>query len=526
MPIAALLLVLSLVPAVFGGGFLWPLPGYETITGGFADSRPDHFHGGVDVRTGPEPQVVIAPADGWIERLAVTPPGYGRTLYFRLADGRTAVFGHLSRFAPVLEQMMRDSQLACGTYRVDFSFAESIPQLCFHAGDTLAFSGKSGVGPAHLHFEIREGDVQTDPLALYERADNDLPVVAGISWTALSDFTPWSSGKTLVLKRIRAGHWTASAVNADEPVAFFIRCYDPNPWGRNAVPRSLRIKVDGRTLYEDQATRIALLGLRDIYAKIVWPERQRRRDVRRLFEIPHRPEYRDSITSYRGWLADLDHANVVIEVEDRAGNVTQVEFTVTAGADVPRADPQTSFTIQSGTFTLETGGDPTATWAEMSALSPDEVKISPAGLAFGRRLRLLHTNQRALPGVFCYERKTDGALRTIAQAQLDPDSLSNCWILRAGTYGVGQDSLPPELSLYARGGELRFQLSDGLSGIDDSTVRATIDGQTAIPEFEYEERGGAIWTPQPLTSGSHNVVFTAADRAGNVGMWQTTITVP
>jgi hypothetical protein len=526
MRMLALLLALTSVPAVYGAELLWPLPASQTITGGFADSRPDHFHGGVDVHTGSEPQVVIAPADGWIERIAVTPPGYGHALYFRLADGRTAVFGHLSRFTPVLEQMLRDSQLACGTYRVDFSFAESIPQLCFHAGDTLAFSGKSGVGPAHLHYEIREGDVQTDPLAPYQRVDHDPPVVTNISWITLSDFTPWSSGKTLPLKRIRAGYWTASAINAAEPVAFFIRCYDPNPWGRNAVPKSIRVKVDGRTLYEDQATRIILLGSRDIYAKIVWPERQRRRDVRRLFDIPPRSEYRDSIDVYHGWLANLDRAAVVIEVEDRAGNIAQVKLAVTAGTNTPSVNPQIPPAIQSGSFTLETAGDPSAAWAELTALSADEVRISPASLAFGKRLRLLHNDQRALPGTFCYERNTAGSLRTISQAQLDPDSLSNCWILRAGTYGVGQDSLPPELSLSVRGGKLHFRLTDDLSGIDDAAVRAAIDGQTAIPEFEYEERGGMIWTPKPLISGAHDVVFTAADRAGNTRRWQSEIVMP
>jgi len=506
----------------FAAELLWPLPGHETLTGGFADSRPDHFHGGVDVRTGPDPLPVIAPADGWIERIAVTPPGYGRALYFRLPDGRTAVFAHLSRFAPALEHMLRDSQLACGTYRVDFSFTESSPVRGFKAGDTIACTGKTGAGPAHFHYEIREAAVQTDPLAAYPRPDTDPPVITGLSWTTLSTFTPWSSGKSLTLKRVGNGLWTAPAITAAEPAAFFVRGYDPGPWGRNAVPSIIRVKVDGRTVFEDHATRMDLLGPRDIYAKLVWPERQHKRDLRRLFEFPVH-----AIPSLRsGWISDVSNAAVLIEIEDRSGNVSQVSVMVSAG-EGQLAEWMAGPFRSAGAFTLEMYDEPAAlSWARLVNVSPTQVRIEPADLAFADRLRLRYGWGPLPRGMFFYERKPNGSLRTVSQAQVEPDSSPSCWILRAGTYGVGLDSLPPELSLFVRGGELRFRLRDDLSGVDDATVRCTVDDFPAVPEFEYEERGGTVWTPQPLTSGAHEVAFTAADRAGNARCWQMSVSIP
>jgi hypothetical protein len=162
----------------------------------------------------------------------------------------------------------------------------------------------------------------------------------------------------------------------------------------------------------------------------------------------------------------------------------------------------------------------------LTPLSPTEVRIEPAGLAFTRRLRLRHDGDRPARGAFFYERKSDGSLRTLTQTQEETESSSGCWVLRAGIYGVGVDTLPPELSLFVRGGELRFRLTDDLSGVDDATVRCTVDGRAAVPEFEYEERGGAVWTPQPLSSGAHEVSFSAADRAGNARTWQLNVTVP
>jgi hypothetical protein len=217
---------------------------------------------------------------------------------------------------------------------------------------------------------------------------------------------------------------------------------------------------------------------------------------------------------------------VLIEVEDRAGNIAQVSLSVTAGVNAGSAASPLPAALRVGAFTLETEGDPAASWARMTSVSPTEVQIEPAGLAFTRRLRLRHDGDGAARGAFCYERNSDGSLRTVSQAQVEPDLSPSCWVLRAGTYGVGVDSLPPELSLFARGGELRFRLTDDLSGIDDATVRCTVDDFPAVPEFEYKERGGAVWTPQPLSSGTHEIAFAAADRAGNARCWQMSVSIP
>jgi hypothetical protein len=90
---------------------------------------------------------------------------------------------------------------------------------------------------------------------------------------------------------------------------------------------------------------------------------------------------------------------------------------------------------------------------------------------------------------------------------------------------VAEDHDPPRLLVSGGRGKLTFELTDLESGVDDGSVRCTVDGRVAVPEFEYEERGGPIWTDQPLSKGSHDVVFRAADRAGNERSWNVTVTV-
>ena len=512
------------------GRLLWPLPGSTTITGGHADTRPDHFHGGVDLRAR-TPLPVVAPTDGWVERLAVQPSGYGRVLYFRMDDGRTAVFGHLSRFVPPLEETLRDSQMVTGTYRVEMLYPEPRTELEFKRGAVLAYTGETGVGPPHLHFEIREGAVQTDPLANYSPVDTDKPVIVNLWWTTASGYSPVSIGTPLE-ERDGSGKWTThqhAAIDVSEPIGFFIQTYDPGPWGRHAVPSIIRITVGEHVLHEEYPSRIDLAAPKDFYEEIVWSERKRyEKDVRRLFALLPPAQLQHSLTGIEGWLTNLRDATVTIEVEDRAGNVTQAfvplscgDFDTTQNAALPNV-------LHGGPFILQSD-DVTLAWARLDSIGAREVMIVPWDIGFAKPCTLSYrfAPGERVPGLFFYERTASGGMRAIWRiASLDRDGAMSCTILRSGTYGVAEDHDPPTVQFSVRQGKINFKVRDAYSYIDDSTIRCLVDGVTAIAEYEYDKHGGVIWTRSPLTRGAHSIELSAGDRAGNVGRWVSTARIP
>lgn len=509
---------------------LWPLPDSKAVTGGFADSRADHFHGGVDLRAR-TPLPVVAPTDGWIERIAVQPSGYGRVLYFRMDDGRTAVFGHLSRFAAPIEKALRDSELVAGTYRVDFSYREPPVGLRFARGETIAYTGKTGAGPAHLHYEIREGSVQTDPLANYAPMDRDEPVIAALWWTTPSQYSPLSPGNSLEEAKPNAGTWLThrlEPIQVREPVAFLVQCYDPGPWGRHSVPSIVRIKNGDNVLYETHPGRVDLLD-KDFYSALVWSERkQSKKDIRRLFAPPPPRQFHCSPESNEGWIAGLKDETLTIEVEDRAGNITQARVPVTCGDFDTTHSPAPPIMLNAGRFKLQTD-DVTLAWARLDSVAPLEVTITPFDLGFTRACTLSYHFQTGekVPGLFFYERSASGGMRAMwRMAGLDQDSAMSCTIFHGGTFGVGIDDAPPTVQFSVSKGQIRFKVRDVLSYIDDSSIRCRVDGMTAIPEFEYDASGGAIWTREPLRRGVHRVEFDAADRAGNVGHWLSEVRIP
>jgi len=103
------------------GALLPPMKRPLVLTSSFGEYRPGHYHGGDDLSTGGVPgEPVLAPAAGYVWRLRASGVGYGRSIYFRLDDGRTILYGHLSAFAPAIEAAVEAEQDRLGRYEVDF----------------------------------------------------------------------------------------------------------------------------------------------------------------------------------------------------------------------------------------------------------------------------------------------------------------------------------------------------------------------------------------------------------------------
>ncbi len=146
--------VLLFFAAPLSADYLWPLPYGKDLSSSFGDWRARHYHAGLDVRTGGAVgRPVIAPADGCVMRLSTSYYGYGKALYFTMTDGNTAVFGHLDHFRSEVDDYVAQQQIASQSYNQNLILDSS--QFRYQKGDTICFSGQTGVGAPHLHFEIR-----------------------------------------------------------------------------------------------------------------------------------------------------------------------------------------------------------------------------------------------------------------------------------------------------------------------------------------------------------------------------------
>lgn len=112
---------------------LWPVPGYYTVTSGFADTRSYGMHAGFDIGTGGANPPTVA-VDNGIVIYTGWAGSAGRSVYVELEGGYRAHYCHLSRIDMVVGQAVA-------------------------AGDVIGLVGGSGYGVdnyygSHLHFNL------------------------------------------------------------------------------------------------------------------------------------------------------------------------------------------------------------------------------------------------------------------------------------------------------------------------------------------------------------------------------------
>lgn len=136
--------------------YSWPTEAGRIVTSTFGEFRRTHFHAGIDISSGEMTGYrVYAAREGYVSRVRIGPTGYGKMIYVRHPDGYTTTYAHLQKFAPAINARSTAEQRRHERYTVDFACAPG--EFPVRKGDLIAYSGETGTGSPHLHFEIRDG---------------------------------------------------------------------------------------------------------------------------------------------------------------------------------------------------------------------------------------------------------------------------------------------------------------------------------------------------------------------------------
>ncbi|TGN20362.1 M23 family metallopeptidase [Leptospira idonii] len=145
--------------------YVWPVKGLNTITGTFGEFRTGHFHMGQDFSTaGKIGLPILSVSKGKVTRVQRKWTSIGYAVFVQHDDGMTSRYGHLHKFAPkVVKQILKSKQSRRFKDRVDFDIVlpEPVP---VEKGEMVAYSGDTGVGPPHLHFELFKDDIYYNPM--------------------------------------------------------------------------------------------------------------------------------------------------------------------------------------------------------------------------------------------------------------------------------------------------------------------------------------------------------------------------
>lgn len=235
--------------------YMWPTNASHQLSSTFAETRSRHLHAGIDIRTwGREGYDVYATRDGVVHRVAMGPTGYGNVIYLKHNDGSYSVYAHLNRFEPDLQAYVDSIRMI--DYSFDFDEIIEDKNFTFNQGDVIAYTGSTGVGPPHLHFELRTPEFKPfNPLLTNIGVQDDIPPVfrqLGIEF--LDSETLHLNGHKIVNANSTSTGYDFGTITAVSPIGLSVNVHDRANHTPNVYAvHTLTMVHESDTLFHSQA---------------------------------------------------------------------------------------------------------------------------------------------------------------------------------------------------------------------------------------------------------------------------------
>lgn len=209
--------------------YQWPTNASRYLSATFGETRGRHFHSAIDIGTwGREGYDVYASRSGYLFRASVSAVGYGNAVYLQHDDGSFTLYAHLQDFHPKIRALVDSIRFQDYSFTFDQVLLDH--RIYFEQGDVIGLSGSTGVGPPHLHVEVRSPDnVVYNPLLFgFEVPDNIPPQFRSLSVEPKSPNTLINGQHKLFTRNStpRGGIYDFGSVQVSGPVGLGVNVFD------------------------------------------------------------------------------------------------------------------------------------------------------------------------------------------------------------------------------------------------------------------------------------------------------------
>jgi murein DD-endopeptidase MepM/ murein hydrolase activator NlpD len=345
--------------------YLWPTDASNTITSTFGEFRRTHFHAGIDIRTHDRTGFpVFASRDGYISRIWVNPNGYGKMLHVRHPDHYTTTYAHLDRFAAGIHARVAREQAQSGAYPLDIECAPH--EFPVRKGEVIAYSGETGTGSPHLHFEIRDENLNAiNPLLCPNMTikDDIPPFVRKVAFVPIG-YESTVNGRTgaYVLTPRKVGesrYLVRSPVRVTGAVGLAIDNRDKSneTWFRHGIYRNT-LFMDGERIFTVTFDRVPTRDARQIGLYYIWSLLRRGRFQKLYSDSPNDLPIYEPNDDAAGIITSRLYAEGThdwrVEMEDIYGNSTLLSGTI-----VLNHPPSVSVVRTGDSLLVRAGGETT-----------------------------------------------------------------------------------------------------------------------------------------------------------------------
>jgi len=532
-----------------------PLSGELILSGNFGEVRGNHFHSGLDLKTGGvEGKSVYTIADGFASRIYVSGDGFGKALYIEHPNGKTSVYGHLSDFSSEIAVYVKKQQYANKSFEQDLNLSSSTFPVT--KGQLIAKSGNSGgSGGPHVHFEVREtiGQIPTNPLNHgFEVKDSKHPELQKL-WVYNHSKNGHIEGlmdeKGFALNG-KAGNYVVAAdtMKAFGLLSFGIAALDRFSSSTNVCGiYTMAVKVNGETIHRQQIDKFPFDKKRMVNCHVDYEKRVNDRHfVYRSYIAPGNKLglYTNVKEGGKMKVEKGKTYDIAVETADHAGNISSINFVVVGqdrqGAkltakeeitDIFYPDRANSFTnnslrvnIPNGCLydTLKFKYDLKPPCKECVSAVHSIGKLSDTPLDKSMTVSIKLDNVTEATAAKAVMVSYDSKGRPVAEGGSAKWNWMTATTRSFGDYAVMLDSLAPILraknfkdqTSTAGLDTLQFHLEDKLAGI--RSYSGTLNGEWVLLEFDPKNDLLYYVKDERFINGQNTIRITAKDKVGNM----------
>ncbi len=527
------------LPRIYFGS---PLKIQTEIAGTFGEIRKDHFHLGIDIRTGGIENIpVYAMADGYIYRASIQREGYGKALYIAYNNGLMSVYAHLNSFSDEVTTAVTKQQLLSEHWEQEMFFSPR--RFPVKKGTLVAYSGNSGSseGP-HLHLEMRNAKTKVilNPVLSGINVTDDIAPSIRSVWLYNGSRSLYEENGTEINLNAEGIRETDDLVTiADSVVRIGIEANDKNEDSKFRLGiYQAQLLLDNKLLFEFKMDSIPVAKERYVNATIDYARwYHQNRIIQLLFRLPgnYLPAYQQFNGNGMIHLADARIHRISIIVKDASGNSKSATFRIRYKSRVIKPGKASELLIPGMPHKVSRGSvvayfSPLAFYDAVPFRMTEQesrttgsvsktVKVYDPSIPVHTRYRIqlktfLHKSDPARQYVLM--ELNNGKEKIYVKGNWKGDFMDGTFE-KFGTIRLIVDSVPPRISMvkskawFDRREMILLDCPDNTGYLENFTAR--IDGQWT--PFEQKKNSYYFYIPEKFKKGNHCLEVESTDQVGN-----------